>query len=43
MMAPNFDGIFGLAALSFLLTPLAIWKLIDIFIWVFSNLSISWG
>jgi|DEB0MinimDraft_6_1074348.scaffolds.fasta_scaffold23790_6 hypothetical protein len=42
-MSPNLDGILGLAACSILLLPFAIWKWIDILIWIFENISISWG
>lgn len=38
------EAIFQFATISFfVLLPLAIWKLIDIAIWLWNNVNISWG
>lgn len=43
MMAPNLDGVLGLAALSLITLPFALWKWIEIVIWILSKVTITWG
>jgi len=38
----NLDGVVYLAFGFFLTLPLAVWKVVDIVIWIFNHVSVSW-
>ena len=37
-----FDRFVAMALIAFALVPLAIWKLVDIIIWIITHISIRW-